>query len=281
MTPYAEADLFNLKFAQSADTLYIAHPSYTPQVLTRTGHTSWTIGAFSPSGATFNTTDNHPGCVAFFQQRLFWAGTNNGPQTIWASKSGSYTDYGASSPVQDDDGFSYTIVSDKVDRILWMIPDQYMMVGTSGGVWKFGASGDTITSGVITPTNVIALRQVAYSSKDLAGVLVNDRVLYVTRDGRKLRELTYQIMTSKYSAPDLTILAEHILDPYAIQMDFQQSPYTLVWVIRSDGQLCGMTFESDEKVIGWCRAETDGEYESVAVISEPDQEGREVAGFHR
>lgn len=42
-TTYAEADLFNLKFAQSADVLYVAHPSYAPRKITRTAHTTWTI----------------------------------------------------------------------------------------------------------------------------------------------------------------------------------------------------------------------------------------------
>ena len=42
-TPYAEADLFELKFSQSADILYITHPSYAPRKLSRTGHTAWTL----------------------------------------------------------------------------------------------------------------------------------------------------------------------------------------------------------------------------------------------
>lgn len=43
VSPYAEADLFQLKFTQSADVLYIVHPSYAPRKLTRTAHTSWTL----------------------------------------------------------------------------------------------------------------------------------------------------------------------------------------------------------------------------------------------
>jgi len=42
VTPYVEADLANLKFEQSADRLYIRHPSYPRAELTRTSHTSWT-----------------------------------------------------------------------------------------------------------------------------------------------------------------------------------------------------------------------------------------------
>ena len=39
--PYAEADLPDLQFAQSADTLYVVHPDHPPAVITRTGHSSW------------------------------------------------------------------------------------------------------------------------------------------------------------------------------------------------------------------------------------------------
>ena len=42
-TTYETADLPELKFAQSADVMYICHPDYVPKKLSRTGHTSWTI----------------------------------------------------------------------------------------------------------------------------------------------------------------------------------------------------------------------------------------------
>ncbi len=43
VTPYVTADLFQLRFTQSADTLYIFHPSYAPRSLTRTSDTAWTL----------------------------------------------------------------------------------------------------------------------------------------------------------------------------------------------------------------------------------------------
>jgi hypothetical protein len=46
-TPYLEADLARLNFTQSADTMYLVHPSYAPRKLTRTGHTSWTLAQVS------------------------------------------------------------------------------------------------------------------------------------------------------------------------------------------------------------------------------------------
>ena len=42
-TSYTAAQVFDLKFTQSADVMYIVHPEHEPSKLTRTGHTSWTL----------------------------------------------------------------------------------------------------------------------------------------------------------------------------------------------------------------------------------------------
>ena len=49
-TPYTTADLDNIQFAQSADVLYIAHPSYAPRKLERTAATP----VFTLTEITFN-----------------------------------------------------------------------------------------------------------------------------------------------------------------------------------------------------------------------------------
>lgn len=61
-TPWVEADLFQLKFTQSADVLYVAHPDYAPRKVTRTAHTSWTVstiafldGPYLPTNSTSTT----------------------------------------------------------------------------------------------------------------------------------------------------------------------------------------------------------------------------------
>lgn len=58
-TPYLEADLPDLKFAQSADVLYITHPSYAPRMLVRYAEDDWVLetyayenGPFMPSNLT-------------------------------------------------------------------------------------------------------------------------------------------------------------------------------------------------------------------------------------
>ena len=70
-TPYAEADLFNIRFAQSADTMYLVHPSYDIRTLTRSDHNNWTFATLSISGSPspgLSGSDNRPSCVSFFEQ---------------------------------------------------------------------------------------------------------------------------------------------------------------------------------------------------------------------
>ena len=42
-TPYQDTDLFDIKFVQSADTMYLVHPDHAPRKLTRSAHTTWTL----------------------------------------------------------------------------------------------------------------------------------------------------------------------------------------------------------------------------------------------
>lgn len=57
--PYSYTDLDEIKYTQSADTMYITHPDYPPYVLTRTGHTSWTISGVSTEyGPCIDTPDD-------------------------------------------------------------------------------------------------------------------------------------------------------------------------------------------------------------------------------
>ena len=69
VTPYAAADIFDLRFVQSADTMYFTHPSYDVRKLTRTDHDAWTFsipifqGGLDPAKYIENITQANPGVV--------------------------------------------------------------------------------------------------------------------------------------------------------------------------------------------------------------------------
>ncbi len=42
-SPYADTEIGDIKFTQSADTIYIVHPDHAPITVTRSGHSSWAV----------------------------------------------------------------------------------------------------------------------------------------------------------------------------------------------------------------------------------------------
>lgn len=55
-TPYEDQDLAYLQYAQSADTMYIAHFAYEPRKLTRQGHAAWTLATYTRTANPFTST---------------------------------------------------------------------------------------------------------------------------------------------------------------------------------------------------------------------------------
>lgn len=55
-TPYTEAQLFELDYTQTNDTMYIVHKSHEPRKLTRSSHTSWAISTYTITSNPFGTT---------------------------------------------------------------------------------------------------------------------------------------------------------------------------------------------------------------------------------
>jgi hypothetical protein len=222
----------------------------------------WSEGAWSEHRG-------YPAVVAFFEQRLMFAATENNPQTVWGSKSGDFANFQPGT--LDDDAINYTIGADRVNVIRWMQPQTQLLIGTIAGEWKMGGSD---IGEPITPANVSIRRQSTYGSKDVAAQLVNDVVLFLQRQGRKVREMTLDPanVQDKYVAPDMTILAEHITESSVKEIAYQQQPDSILWCVREDGALIGMTYERDQDVIGWHRHSTDGKVESLSIIPGADED---------
>jgi hypothetical protein len=201
------------------------------------------------------------------EERLTFSGNISEPLTTWGSVIGDFTDFELG--VDDSDGIQFTLVgTGQQNRIRWMLSKDVLILGTVGGEHLLGASKQ---DEALTPTNVRARLQTTYGSEDIAGLLVNQATLFVQRGGKKIRELLYDFGTDSHKADDLTVFANHITGDGILETAFQRTPDPTLWCVRSDGQLCVMTYERDQNVFSWYRVVTtdstsDGEIESVAVI---------------
>jgi hypothetical protein len=365
-TTYTTANLFQLKFAQSADILYVTHPDYEPRKIGRTSDTAWTITDITFSdgpylrtnvetttlalsgtsgsvtvtasaitgingGDGFKTTDigrlirwqdpaadwtyltvtaftdtthvtaaidgpnasagtatanwrlgawsdttGYPAAVTFHQNRLCFAGPRDEPQRVDMSRTGDFENFAPTEPdatVVDDNAVTNNLSADTVNAIRWIADDEKgLLIGTVGGEWLLRPSD---TGAVTTPANVQSKRSSAYGSGNIQPVRAGRAVLFVQRALRKLRELAYVFEDDGFRAPDLTLVAEHISRTGMIEMAYQAEPQSLLWIPLTDGTLICLTYERDQKVVGWSRhiiggqsdaGTTQAKVESVAVI---------------
>ena len=206
-----------------------------------------------------------PVTTCFYESRQWYAGSYYNPLDIVGSVTNQYNNMQTGDLA--DDAVKYTIDSSEQNLIRWMVGEEVLLIGTSGGEWKLGSYDP---SDGVSPTNPIKPRkQTTYGSKALQAIHVASAVLFVDSQGRKVRGAQYifeQGQQGAYDAPDYTMLAEHITESGIVDMAFQQNPYPILWCVRDDGVLIGMVFEPGHKIWGWFECEIDGDVESVAVI---------------
>ena len=239
-----------------------------------TGYKTYSTGGWVVKVvALFSSEGEYPACCTFFEQRLMVAGSDNYPQRIRGGVQGDYENF-ISDTGEDDYAIQFDIISGKIDRIRWLVGQQQLMLGTSSGVWRMeGASGTPLTQ-----TSVDAKKQITTGVGNIHPQIANDDILWVTRSTRTVRLLQYIWQNDKWVAPDLTRVARHITKGDTqttsgiVQTAFQSEPYPIYWAVRADGQLLGMTYESQEQVYAWFRIVTDGIIESVAAITQENNE---------
>jgi hypothetical protein len=218
--------------------------------------------ATSARQTAFNARYGYARSVSMHEQRLCFGGTSSYPNTIWASETENFENFQIGTTAAS--AFQFTLAASEGNRINWLHSQTRLLIGTSGDEWAIG-SADTAQS--LSATNVEAKRQSSYGSKYMRAQIVNDVLLFIQRSGRKVRELVYELNKDGWVAPDLTLLAEHITAGEIVEIAYQQQPDAILWCVRGDGALLAMTYERDQKVVGWHRhLIADAEVESVATI---------------
>lgn len=212
---------------------------------------------------------NYPRAVTYHEQRRVFGGTVNQPQTLWMTRSGTERNLSYSYPSRADDSIVVRVVSREANTIRHLVPMNALILLSSGGEWKI----DSSDGGALTP-QTISVRQQGYNgSTKVLPLLTSQTILFAQDRGGHIRELQYSWQAQSYQTTDVSILAPHLFDYHAVkQMCFSRSPLQLVWSVRDDGLLLGMTYVTEHDVRAWHRHITDGAFESCCAIAEGDED---------
>ena len=202
-------------------------------------NTRWSLGAFGGD-------QKFPKAVAFYEERLYFAGTTGKPQSIFGSKSADFENH--TPGTNDDDAINITIASDRVNVIKHLLPARFLQILTTSS--EFTLSGGTGAEPV-TPTNVNVLRETTFGSSDIRPLRAGNSTILIQKGGERVKEITFDLDTDGLLGVDLTILAEHVASGGLTDMVWQQEPELILWFVHSDGTLVGLTYDRANGAVGW------------------------------
>ena len=272
-TTYTTAQLFELQWTQSADTMILVHESHAPKKLVRgSSHTSWTLSTISlsnvpqydfGSGATnvWSNAAGWPKSATFYQARLWFGGSTKRPQTLWGSKTNDFFNFDDGTSL-DDEGIDLTLDTDQVNAITSVYAGRHLQIFTTGGEFS-------IKDIPITPAKVAVRRETQFGSSSVPPKNIDGSVIYIDRTGKSVREFLFDYNEDAYTSGTVSLLASHLLNS-PVDMDVSKGTANddanYVYFVNGDGTAAVFNSLRAQEVSGWTKWTTSGDIESVAVV---------------
>lgn len=283
-----EWDIEGFDWSQSGDEVYIAQSGLNCRILRRYDPYCWELidKTFTDQPADWSDEGGWPERVSFHQQRLVFAATATYRQKVWMSQAGDFDSFAISSPLLASDAVSFTLDAGSNDKIKWLSSTRILQIGTLGNEWTVQGNS---SSTAITPENIIAQRQTNSGSEPVNPLNVGPTTLFLEKHGRVINEFVFDYSYDSYKTSDMSILAPHMTEYNSIeQWAYQATPNSVIWCIRDDGDLIGITYQSQHQVVGWHHHHTEGEFKACTSIPGDTREDdmwfvvkREVEGEDR
>ena len=212
---------------------------------------------------------DYPSTTVYHEQRRWFAGTQAQPQALWATRTGTDDNLTSSIPSRDADAMQLRVASSQYNQIRHLVALSDLIALTAGGEFRIFADG----APAITPTSVSVKPQGYSGANNVQPVVTAGTVMYVQAQGSRIRELSYSWEASSYRTTDASIMAPHRFNYHTItDLAFSRTPDPILWAVRDDGLLLGMTYVPDQQVYGWHAHDTDGQFESVTVVPEGNED---------
>lgn len=211
--------------------------------------------------------NDYPRAVSFHEQRLWFGGSNTRPQTIWGSAAGDFSNF-TRGPLAND-GLQFQIASNRFDQIIHLESARQLLIQTFGGEFSLTGGG-----GGITPSSFSIRRNTMHGTNDVRPMRVGQEILFVQRDGKKIRAISFDVTLDSNVAPEISILSEHITREDdadgIVDMTFAQDPEYIAWLVRDDGVLLSLTHIRDQEVTAFAKHTTgaSGKFKAVTAIPE-------------
>ncbi|KKK69480.1 hypothetical protein LCGC14_2933610, partial [marine sediment metagenome] len=217
---------------------------------------------------SWSNVRGYPAAVTFFEDRIVYGFSNLDGREIWLSRTGKFEEFDTG--ILDTDPFTLSLPT--ADHGRWLGSLEALAAGTTGGEWRIRSTRE---DEALTPTNWSMKEQTTFGSADIGAMEVNEAILFVDFVARKIREFTWSDEKQKFTAPDLTALAEDITSGGITSLAVQKNPDSIIWfTISNSPYLISMTYEREQNVVAFAEHPlgSDGTAESICVTPAADED---------
>ena len=195
----------------------------------------------------WSATRGYPKNGVFAGGRLWFGGTRDKPQSVFASKAGSFLDFYLEEG--DDDEAIFVSINGSQSDIVDIVGDRGLQIFTEGAEYK-------VTGNTPTTINIQQQTQHGSFSVNVPTTALDGAILFVDRNGRSLRQYLYDYNEDAYRSIDLSVLASHlIVSP--VDMDIVTSTTSedanYVFVINQDGTAVVLNTLRDQDINGYTK----------------------------
>jgi hypothetical protein len=225
------------------------------EILTPFKATTWTRD-WRPS--EWSDFSGWPSASALSDGRLWWAGADR----LWGSISDAFASFDENQ--EGDSGpISRSIATGGVNSTQWLLSLKRLLAGTEGAVASVKSSS---LDEPLTPTNLGIKDSATTGAAPVDPIKVDTRGIFVERAGSTLLELTFSGETSDYVATQISKLTTDLFSSGVKSIAVQRRPDTRIWLVLNDGSCVCMVYEPEDDVLAFIPIQTDGSFESVAVL---------------
>lgn len=215
--------------------------------------------------SAFQAPGDYPSAVSYYEQRRVFGGTSNAPQKIWMTRSGTESDLSYSLPTRDDDRVAFRIAALQANTIRHLVPLSDLLVLTSSTEFRI----TSVNTDALTPSSISVKPQSLIGASNVQPCIINSNLIYAAARGGHVREMAYSRDANGYASGDLSLRSIHLFDDHElVDMAYAKAPMPIVWAVSSSGKLLGLTYVPEQQVGGWHQHDTDGAFESCAVVAE-------------
>jgi len=268
-TSYTTAQLFELNWTQSADTMIIVHEDHQPRKLVRgSTHTSWTLSTISLSnipqyngGNVWSSSNGWPKSVTFFGGRMWLGGSKKRPQSLWGSVTNDFYNFNLGTSL-DDESIYVTLDTDQVNAITGIFAGRHLQIFTTGGEFY-------MPDAIITPEKSSVKRQSLFGSSSVRPKSLDGSTLFLDRTGKSIREFIYTYTEDAYTSTSTSLLASHLLSS-PVDMDVSRGTSkddaNYLYLVNDNGTMAVFNMLRNQEVSGWTQWVTSGDIEAVCVV---------------